>query len=333
MAAATGLEITLEAQGSLPNFRYDIIQPLVQGRATIEGANLTLSGPMASAGYFTNPKFKEGDFGLLDTNWGDVVPAIDAGWDLVCLPVFIKRKPVYNYLWVRTDRDINEPRDLEGKLIATGGYGSAITIYTRGFLQHFYGVDLTKLRWFSAGPSRFDIHDPRIQIEYASGPGKSPVQRLLDGEVDASTGDIIDAKSWAALEASPLVKRLFPDCQELNRRLFKEQGIFTPVHIILMGGQTHRAHPGLARQAYDAFARSLQLAYDDALGDGAGFSLTAHNREALRDQLNEWGDLWQHGMAANRNTIATFLDYCFEQGLTRTRLPLERVFAAETLDT
>ena len=101
---APSLEIALEAQGALPNFRYDIIQPLVQGRVTVEGATLTIAGATVSAGYFDNPKFKEGDFDLLDTNWGDVVPAIDAGWDLLCLPLFIKRKPVYNYLWVRADR-------------------------------------------------------------------------------------------------------------------------------------------------------------------------------------------------------------------------------------
>ena len=67
-------------------------------------------------------------FDLLDANWGDLVPCIDAGWDLKLLPVFIKRKPVYNYLWVRSDRGIDSPRDLEGKVIATGGYGSAITM-------------------------------------------------------------------------------------------------------------------------------------------------------------------------------------------------------------
>jgi 4,5-dihydroxyphthalate decarboxylase len=142
------------------------------------------------------------------------------------------------------------------------------------------------------------------------------VQRLLDGEVDASTGDILDPKAWDALETSPVVKRLFPDYREQNLRLFKEQGIFTPVHIILMGGKLNREHPDLARRAYDAFARSTQMAYDDALGDGSGFSMTAHNREALQAQLREWGDVWAQGVKANRNTIDTFLDYCYEQGLT-----------------
>lgn len=327
------MDVTLEAQGSQPNFRYDIILPLMQGRVLIEGVTLKPSGPLDSAGYFENERFKNGDFDLLDTNWGDVIPAIDAGWDLACLPVFIKRKPVYNYAWVRADRGINGPKDLEGKTVATVGYGSAISVYTRGFLQHSYGVDLHKLGWLLPGEGRFPLHDKALQIGYATGPRKSPVQRLLDGEVDASTGDITDAKLWSALESTPQVKRLFPDYQELHRRLFTEQGIYTPVHIILMGGKLNREQAGLARKLYDGFERSREIALEDALGDGSGFSMTVRNRELMRDQQREWGDIWKHGVSANKNTIETFLEYCYEQGMTKERMQLDQIFAKETLDT
>ena len=327
------MELSFEAQAAQPNFRYDVVQPLLQGRVAIEGVTLKVSGATSSAGYFDNPKFKDGDFQLLDNNWGDVIPAIDAGWDVVALPLFVKRKPVYNYLWVRADRGIDSPKDLEGKTLATGGYQSAITTYTRGFLQHFYGVDLTKLRWLSAGAKRWEVHSPRVQVEYASGPAKSATQRLLDGEVDGTTGDILDPKVWDALETNPGVKRLFPDYQELNKRLFKEHGIVTPVHILVIGGRLNRSEPTLARRVYDAVQRSTEVAYADALGDGSGYSMTIHNRELMRDQLKEWGDVWTHGIASNRNTIDTFLDYNFEQGLTKSRLSLDQVFAKRTLDT
>jgi len=193
------LEVALEAQGARPNFRYDIIQPLIQGRAAIDGLTLRPSGPNDLAGFFDNARFKSGEFGLLDINMGDVVPAIDAGWDLCCLPIFIKRKPVYNYLWVRADRGISQPKDLEGKTLCTVGYSSSISVYTRGFLQQFYGVDLSKLRWLVNGPGPFAIHNASIRIDQAAGPLKSSAQRLLDGEIDASTGDITDLAIWRAL--------------------------------------------------------------------------------------------------------------------------------------
>ena len=327
------VEVSLEAQGTLPNFRYDIIQPLLQGRVPVEGVTLTSAAPMVSAGMFTGERFKDGDFGLLDANWGDLVAAIDAGWDMVLLPVFIKRKPVYNYLWVRADRGIESPKDLEGKTFATVGYTSAISTYTRGFLQHHWGVDLHKLKWLLAFPGPFAIHDEAVQVAYAEGERKSPIARLLDGDVDASTGDITDARAWQSLEASPLVKRMFPDYRAENLRLLREHKILTPVHLIAMSGKLSRQHPSLARRLYDAFESSREQAYEDALSDGTGYSLTLGNRELMRDQLADLGDVWKHGVSANQNTVETFLDYNYEQGVTKSRLSIDRLFAAETLDT
>ncbi len=332
MTAVTDLEVRWEAQGSVPHYRVDHIQPLLQGRVSIEGVELIRDDPMANAGFYEQERFKDGDFGLLDLMWGDSVPAIGAGWDVVLLPVITKRKPVYDYLWVRADRGIESPKDLEGKTIATTGLGSAITINTRGFLQHFHDVAVSKIGWLSTGPARFEIHK-EVEVEYASGPRKSPVQRLLDGEVDGCTGDITDGKIWAALDASPDVKLLFPDFPERNRRLFQELGIVTPVHVMAVGGRLDRERPELARKIYDAFELSRQMSYDDALGDGTAYSLTVHHRLAFLQQMREWGDVWKHGMSANKNTIETFLDYNFEQGLTKTRLSPEQVFAAGTLDT
>ncbi len=291
------LEITIDAQAALPNHRYDLMQPLLQGRVQIEGVTLKPSGATERAGYFDNPKFQNGDFGLLDTNVGDVLPAIEAGWDMVCLPVFNKRKPVYNFLWVRADRGIDSPKDLEGKTIATVGYASSISTYSRGLLSRFYGVDITKLRWLSAAPGRFPIYRGiDAQIEYATGPAKNPVQRLMDGEVDGSTGDITDSKSWAALESNPNVKRLFPDYAELTKRLWLGHHVLTPTHIIVMGGKLARANPGLARSIYDAFERSKDMAIDDMLGDATGYSMLLGQREAMRDQLAEMGDMYPMGI-------------------------------------
>jgi 4,5-dihydroxyphthalate decarboxylase len=327
-------DVTLEAQGARPNFRYDILQPMLQGRAGLEGLRICPSGPLEMAGFFDKPKFKTGDFDLLDINMGDVIPAIDAGWDLRLLPVFIKRKPVFNYLWVRADRGIDTPKDLEGKTLGTVGYSSAISVYTRGFLQHHYGVDLTRLQWLvnSAGP--FPVHNPSIAIRTAGGPSRSAIQRLLDGEIDASTGDITDLQAWRALEQpGAQVKRMFADYQGENLKLLREQGIFTPVHIIVIGGKLDREHPEAARTLYDAFERSRQVAYEDALSDATGYSIKGAMRELLRDEVAELGEVYAHGIAANRRAIDAFLDFCHEQGVTKTRLSDEQVFARGTLGT
>ena len=253
---------------------------------------------------------------------------------MVCLPVFNKRKPVYNFLWVRADRGIDSPKDLEGRTLATVGYASSISTYSRGLLQRLYGVDLAKLRWLLPAPGRFPLYRGiEAQVEIATGERKSPVQRLLDGEVDGSTGDITDAASWAALESSDRVKRFFPDYQHLNRRLWQEHRVFTPTHVIVMGGRLNRERPDLARRLYDAFVRSKELALNDALGDGTSYSMLIGAREAMRDQLQAWGDVYPFGIEANRNTADWFLDFNYEQGITKERMTYEQVFAPGTLDT
>ena len=94
-----------------------------------------------------------------------------------------------------------------------------------------------------------------------------------------------------------------------------------------------REHPDLARRIFEGFNRSTQLALDDALGDGTGYSLIVHMRETLREQVHDWGNVWTHGLSQNKPNVDTFLDYNYEQGLTKTRLSYEDVFAPGTLDT
>ena len=44
-------------------------------------------------------------------------------------------------------------------------------------------------------------------------------------------------------------------------------------------------------------------------------------REALRDQLARWGDIYRNGLAANRTALNTFIEYNLEQGPRGQRAP------------
>jgi hypothetical protein len=57
-----------------------------------------------------NPQLREGDFGLCDLNLGYLLPAIDAGWQLIGLPFFSKRKSVYPFIFCRVDSGIDSPK-------------------------------------------------------------------------------------------------------------------------------------------------------------------------------------------------------------------------------
>jgi 4,5-dihydroxyphthalate decarboxylase len=134
MAATQQLEL------QVPSMTYDIMRPLLENRVPIEGVSLKI-GQAPVMVYKDEPTLREGDFGLADLNLGYWPQAIEAGWELTALPVFSKRKGAYQFIFVRADRGINSPKDLEGKRVASRSYGTSLTIWARGLLQHRFGVD------------------------------------------------------------------------------------------------------------------------------------------------------------------------------------------------
>lgn len=116
-----------ELEIGFPEMRYDITMPFFERRVKIDGVALK-PAKTTSMVFEDNPKLREGDFGLCDLNLGYFLPAIDAGWELIGLPVFSKRKPVYPYIFCRADRGIDSPKDLEGKTIGTRQYRTAISV-------------------------------------------------------------------------------------------------------------------------------------------------------------------------------------------------------------
>jgi len=99
-----------------------------------------------------------------------------------------------------------------------------------------------------------------------------------------------------------------------------------------MSEELDRKHRDLAGKIYAAFERAKKVAYDDILSDMAGFTLV-NLREKMKQQIETWGDPFKYGLAANKDTIETFNRYNLEQGLVRSVVPLDRQFAASTLET
>jgi 4,5-dihydroxyphthalate decarboxylase len=314
----------------LSEMRYDITMPLFEGKVAIDGVKLKPT-KTSSMVFSDNPQLREGNFGLCDLNLGYFLPAIDAGWGLIGLPVFSKRKPVYGSIFCRADSGIASPRDLEGKKIGTRQYRTAITVWLRGLLKERYGVDTSEMRWVAQTREVFPNYDSKARIEYVEGK-KTPVERLLDGEVDAIITDISDQKLFEALENNDKVRRLFPDYVSEDEQLYRETGIYTPVHLMVMSKKLNRQFPDLARKLFKGFEQAKSLAYEEILSDRGGFSVV-YLRERLKEQRERWGDPWKYGIKPNKQTIDTFIKYNYEQGMIKAPLPYEKIFAEATLDT
>jgi 4,5-dihydroxyphthalate decarboxylase len=319
---------TLEVE--FPVMRYDITMPIFEGRVTIDGVNLK---PVKSSSMINkeDPKMKAGEFGLCDLNIGYWLPAIEAGWEIVALPVFSKRKPVFQLIFTHADSGIQSPKDLEGKRVGSRTYRTALTVWARGLLHDRYGVDLAKMQWMVQAKEVFPVHDETAKIEYVDDK-KSMVERLIAGEVDALITDISDTKLFATLESHPKVKRVFPEYVAADQRLYNETGIYTPVHMIVMSRKLDRERPDLAAKFFTAFEQAKQIAYDDILSDRGGFSVV-YLRERMKEQIQKWGDPWKYGIKANRSTIDAFIKYNVEQGMIRSQFFYGDLFATGTLDT
>ena len=314
----------------LSQMRYDITMPLFEGRVPMDGVSLK---PVKASSMINkeDPKLKAGDFGLLDLNLGYFLPAVEAGWEIVGLPVFSKRKPVYQLLFCNSDSAIRSATDLSGKKIGSRTYRTALTVWARGLLKERHGVDFSKVRWVLQAREVFPVHDPSLDIEYVD-ESKNMAQRLIAGELDALITDISDNKLFETLEHNPKVRRLFPNYVEDDQELYNDTGIFTPVHMIVMSRRLDRRHPELAGAFYQAFEKAKQIAYDDILSDRGGFSVV-YLRERMKEQMATWGDPWQYGIKANKTTMDAFIRYNVEQGMIRRAPSYEEIFAAGTLDT
>jgi 4,5-dihydroxyphthalate decarboxylase len=322
--AADKLEI------EFPVMRYDITLPLLEGRVPIDGVTLK---PVKASSMINkeDPKVIAGDFGLMDLNIGYLLPAIEAGWEIIGLPVFSKRKPAYQLIFCHADANIRVPKDLEGKRVGSRTYRTALTVWARGLLRERYDVDFSRVRWILQAKEVFPVYDEHLEIEYVD-ESKTMAQRLIAGELDAILTDISDTRMFENLENHPKINRLFPNYTQEDEQLYRETGIFTPVHMIVMSRKLDRARPDLAGKLYAAFESAKRIAYDDILSDRGGFSVV-YLRERLKEQVARWGDPWKHGVKANKTTIDTFISYNVEQGMIRAAPSYSDIFAAGTLDT
>jgi hypothetical protein len=94
--------------------------------------------------------------------------------------------------------------------------------------------------------------------------------------------DIPDGKLFQVLEHDPRVKRLFPNYEAEDHRLYQETGMYTPAHVLVMSKTLDRPHPELAGKLFRSLEQSKAMAYEDILNDRAGFSTASRCSPRVR---------------------------------------------------
>jgi 4,5-dihydroxyphthalate decarboxylase len=256
------------------------------------------------------------------------------------LPVFTTRKFFHTEILVRRDAKIETPADLKGRRVGVPEYQQTAALWTRGVLQHEFGVPATAMEfWMERVPS----HSHAGAVAFKPPPGvtihqipaeKSLGSMMASGELEAVIhylrhGNLVD-RSTVDLHNHPEVKTLFPDPYAEGVRFYRKTGIYPINHGMVIRRALAEAHPWAVLNLLKAFEAANEVANAQRL-EQADYHATAglippEAAKALRQPVVT------HGIKANRHTLETAATYSVEQGLTPRLMKLDEIFAASTMD-
>ncbi len=320
---------------SLACGNYDRTQALFDGRASIEGCDVTAIPLEPEEAFHRAFRYREFDVSEISMS-SHMLTTARGDNEYIAVPAFVSRVFRHSGIYVRTDRGINTPQDLRGKSIGVPEYQITANVWIRGILEDEYGVKPSDIKWRRGGieePGRgerspIDL-DPAIDLQQIPD-DKSLSGMLESGEIDGYIG--ARAPSCFARRA-PNIGRLFGDYIETEQDYFRRTRIFPIMHMVGIRKTLVEQHPWLPVSVYKAFLKAKILALKE-LDELAALSVTlpwmVHHHDAAKALMGD--DYWSYGLDANRHVIETFSRYHHDQGLSKRRVAPEELFALSALD-
>jgi 4,5-dihydroxyphthalate decarboxylase len=234
------------------------------------------------------------------------------GVRFTALPVFLVRGFHHEAIQVSAGSGVR-PADLVGRRVGVSrGYTVTTGVWARSVLADEYGVDLDAVTWALSGDEHVEAYVPPANVEPAGG---DLAELLAAGELAAVVG--------AGL-TGPDVEPLIPDPREAGVRALRRDGFHPINHLVVVRDELLAAHPGLAEDLADAFAR----AKDEYV---AGLERIAEpdatDRLNLRVQQETAADPLPYGLEPNRAVLERLLDHAVAQHILATRPALDDLFA------
>ena len=191
---------------------YDHVRDLINGVVRADGIVLTGFVLPVEEIFFRFIKNREWD--VSEMSFGKFIGYASQGHSpFIGIPVFPSRVFRHSAFYVRADRGIRSPKDLEGKTVGIPEWAQTAGIYARGFLSETAGVDLRKIKWVQAGMNEAG-REEKVEftlpkgIQYAQRRDASLSAMLKSGELDAAiSARVPDAFMTGGHE----IVRLYPD--------------------------------------------------------------------------------------------------------------------------
>jgi 4,5-dihydroxyphthalate decarboxylase len=284
-------------------------------------------------------QLKFGEFDVSEMSMSSMTIATSQGptpW--VMIPVFTTREFFHLRCLVRVASGIKEPADLKGKRVGVPEYQQTAALWSRGVLQHEFGVHPREVEWHMertpdmshGGATAFK---PPEGVTVRQIPASTNIgEMLVKGELDATllylTHQNLVDRSRIDLSNDNRFRPLF-DRKAEAARYYRKTGIYQINHGMVIRRSILERYPWAALNIYNAFkeARSRVLrARDTALHHHYEPGLIGDD---VRRTLAS--DTMAYGVKTNRKVLETVTQYVHEQGLSVRRVGLEELFAPNAM--
>jgi 4,5-dihydroxyphthalate decarboxylase len=242
------------------------------------------------------PLVREAKFDVAELAIVTFLQAKTYGKPYVLIPATVLGRGQHHTIAYNPERGELKPSDLAGKRVGVRAYTQTTGAWVRGFLADDYGVDTAKVRWVTfEDPHLAEYKDPDFVTR--AGEGKTQVQMLLDGELDAAiVGDALP---------DPRLKPLIPDADAVARRWAQTHGGVPINHMMVVREAIAKSRPDIVQEIYRLLQESRRAA-----APPAGGSL----------------DPWRFGIEENRRSLEIVIDYSYRQKLIARKFSVDELF-------
>ena len=320
---------------SLACWNYDRTRALLEGRIQPDGIDLTYLNLPVEETFFRMLRNQEFDAAEMSLS-SYAVSLFKPDRPFIALPVFPSRFFRHSCIFVNTSAGIREPKDLIGKRIGSPEYQMTAPVWIRGILQDEYGVPVDAANYFTGGeeePGRSE----KLKLDLPANIRVQPIGEkdtlaamLRDGALDA----LYTARTPSSYSpGGGNVRRLFENYLEVEQAYYRKTRVFPIMHTVAIRRTLYQQYPWVAVSLYKAFVQAQRETYEDLAITAASKAMVPWLNRHIEDARRLMGDdFWPYGFAPNRETLATFLRYHHQQGLSKRLLQPEELFAPESLE-
>ena len=274
---------------------YPQTRALKRGEVKSGRVALTFSD-IKPANRFFKPMVRELKFDISEMAIATYLQAKAYGKPLVLIPATIMGRFQHNTILYNAARGTLTPADLPGKRVGVRSYSQTTVTWVRGILANDYGVDLDRVHWVSQEDGHVAEYREPPGVERAA-PGKSLLQMLRDGEVDA-------AIYGADLPNDPMFKSVIADPDTAAEKWYARHKVVPINHMVVATERLSKSDPGAVREVFRLLAESKRAA--GLPGPGI--------------------DFLPFGLDACLPALRTMIDYTVQQKLVPRALDVDELF-------